>query len=206
MEREIGLFIGYQKFERNASPHTVRAYWLDLQQFRQFLTPPKEPTLPLAKIDHRVIREFVAWLYDKKRERTSIARKLACLRSFFRFCMREKWVEQNPARLVSSPKLPKRVPPVPTAEEMNNFLDHLPTTHVRHKRARKSKHPERDALLIPRRDRAILEMLYASGLRVSELVGLDVSNIDPYSKILRVFGKGSKERIVPYGEKAAAAL
>jgi integrase/recombinase XerC len=206
MKREIKKFIDYQRYERNASEHTLRAYQADLEQFRTFLTPPDEVTLPLAQVDHRVIREFVAWLYDKKCERTSVARKLACLRSFFRYCVREKIVPSNPARLVSSPKLPTRVPAVLTAEEMNSLLDHLPESLVTKRTSRRLPADDDDAKLIPRRDRAILELLYASGLRVSELVGLDLRSIDKYSKMLRVFGKGRKERVVPYGRKAEAAL
>lgn len=207
MKQEIKNFINYQRYERNASAHTLRAYKSDLEQFCEFLTPPNEPTLPLQKVDHRVIREFMAWLYDKKRERTSIARKLACLRSFFRYLVREKIVEMNPARLISSPKRPKRITPVLTAEEMCNFLDNLPKTNVG-KRPGLGKAPknEDNAKLIPQRDRAILEMLYGSGMRVSELVGLNLINVDKYSRMLRVFGKGRKERVVPYGTKAEAAL
>ena len=206
MKLEIKKFIDYQRYERNASEHTLRAYRADLEQFRTFLTPPNENTLPLAQVDHRVIREFVAWLYDRKRGRSSIARKLACLRSFFRYCVREKIVELNPARLVNSPKLPKRVPAVLTAEEMNNFLDRLPAVHVGKRTARQMPLDGDDAKLIPRRDRAILELLYASGIRVSELVGLDLDSVDSHSKMLRVLGKGRKERVVPYGAKAEAAL
>lgn len=206
MKEEIQKFIDYQRYERNASAHTMRAYRADLEQFRAFLTPPKEETLPLRKVDHRVIREFIGWLYDRKRERASIARKLACLRSFFRFCLREKFVETNPARLVSSPKLPKRVPAVLTAEEMSNFLDHLPTEHLSKRSTKPMPFDGEDAMLIPRRDRAILELLYASGIRVSELMGLNLASVDKYSKMLRVYGKGRKERVVPYGSKAEAAL
>lgn len=207
MKQAIKNFINFQRYERNASAHTVRAYESDLEQFREFLTPPNEPTLPLEKVDHRVIREFMAWLYDKKRDRSSIARKLACVRSFFRFLVREKIVEMNPAKLVSSPKRPKKITPVLTAEEMCNFLDGLPKTHMAKEAASRRRKQDEDAVkLIPQRDRAILEMLYGSGIRVSELVALNLVNVDKHSRMLRVFGKGRKERVVPYGSKAEAAL
>jgi integrase/recombinase XerC len=208
MKQVIGKFIDYLRYERNASPETLENYGSDLEQFRVFLTPPGEKTLPLGEVTHRVIREFIAWLYDRRLQKTSVARKLAALRSFFKFCVRERIVRQNSARLVSTPKLPKRVPAILTAEEMSNFLDGLSKDAAGSKRARRSGEPrtQRDIKLIPKRDRAILELLYASGLRVSELVGLDVGAIDKNGQMLRVLGKGRKERVVPYGAKAQAAL
>jgi len=208
MKQVIDKFVGYLRYERNASPETLENYRSDLEQFRVFLTPPGEKTLPLGEVTHRVIREFIAWLYDRRLQKASVARKLAALRSFFKFCVRERIVKQNPARLVSTPKLPKRVPAILTAEEMSNFLDGLLKDASDSKRARRSGEPrtQRDIKLIPKRDRAILELLYASGLRVSELVGLDVGAIDKNGQMLRVLGKGRKERVVPYGVKAQAAL
>jgi len=208
MKQVIDKFVAYLRYERNASPETLASYQSDLEQFRVFLTPPGENTLPLGEVTHRVIREFIAWLYDRRLQKTSVARKLAALRSFFKFCVRERIVKQNPARLVSTPKLPKRVPPILTAEEMSNFLDGLMKDTAGSKRARRSGEPrtQRDIKLIPKRDRAILELLYASGLRVSELIGLDLGAIDKPGQMLRVLGKGRKERVVPYGTKAQAAL
>jgi integrase/recombinase XerC len=208
MKPLIDKFVEYLRYERNASPETLENYRSDLEQFRHFLTPPGEKTMPLGEVTHRVIREFIAWLYDRRLQKTSVARKLAALRSFFKFCVRERIVKQNPARLVSTPKLPKRVPAILTAEEMSNFLDSLSKDAAGSKRARRSGEPrtQRDIKLIPKRDRAILELLYASGLRVSELVGLDLGAIDKSGQMLRVLGKGRKERVVPYGTKAQAAL
>lgn len=208
MKPLIDKFVEYLRYERNASPETLENYRSDLEQFRHFLTPPGEKTMPLGEVTHRVIREFIAWLYDRRLQKTSVARKLAALRSFFKFCVRERIVKQNPARLVSTPKLPKRVPAILTAEEMSNFLDSLSKDAAGSKRARRSGEPrtQRDIKLIPKRDRAILELLYASGLRVSELVGLDLGAIDKPGQMLRVLGKGRKERVVPYGTKAQAAL
>jgi integrase/recombinase XerC len=207
MKDIIEKFIGYLRYEKNASPCTIREYRRDISEFRDFLTPPGEITLPLEQVDHKIIREFVSSMYDRNLERSSIARHLAALRTFFKFCMREGLASQNPARLVSSPKLPKRVPRVLSAEEMNAFLDHLasPPSGRMGRRKPTQKQREKEKLLL-KRDRAILELLYGSGLRVSELVGLDVINVDMHGRLVRVLGKGRKERIVPYGEKAKQAL
>jgi integrase/recombinase XerC len=208
MKQHIDRFIDYLRYERNASPNTIREYRRDVSQFMQFLTPPGEKTMPLAHVDHRVIREFVGWSYDQKLEKSSVARKLAALRTFFKFCVREGVVKQNPARLVSTPKLPKRVPRVITAEEMNGFLDNILGGDAATKRKRRAKPREKqdDAKVMLKRDRAILELLYASGLRVSELVGLDLGDIDRAGQMLRVLGKGRKERVVPFGSSAQTAL
>ncbi len=201
----------YLRYERNASPSTLENYRTDIEQFRDFLTPPGESTLPLDQVDHRIIREFVSTLHDRRLEKTSIARKLAALRTFFKFCMREKLAKQNPARLVSTPKIPKRIPRVLKPEELNGFLDSMANGSLadRAKGQRKrtpTAYSRQDEQLILKRDRAILELLYASGLRVSELVGLNLSRIDQHGQMLRVLGKGRKERVIPYGGKAREAL
>lgn len=209
MKRAIEMFIQYLRYERNASPETIREYRRDVQQFEAFLTPPGEATLPLGQVDHRIVREYVSSMYDRGLERASIARRLASLRTFFKFCVREKFAAQNPARLVATPKLPKRVPRVLTAEELAGFLDGLGTSAAAQKSRRSRRataHSEEEAKLILKRDRAILELLYASGLRVSELVGLNLGNIDRRGQMLRVLGKGRKQRVVPYGTKAQEAL
>jgi integrase/recombinase XerC len=200
-------FIDYLKYERNASPCTIREYRRDIAQFLEFLTPPGEKTLPLQEVDHKIIREYVSWMYDHHLERSSIARHLATLRTFFKYCMREGITQQNPARLVSSPKLPKRVPRVLTAEEMSAFLDDVGSISPGRGRSKPATEKQReDDKLVVKRDRAILELLYGSGLRVSELVGLDLINIDRWGQMVRVLGKGRKERIVPYGAKAKDAI
>jgi integrase/recombinase XerC len=216
MKPLIDKFIDHLRYERNSSPATVEDYHGDLKLFREFLTPPGEKTMPLGEVDHRIIREFVAWLYDRKLQKPTIARKLAALRTFFKFCVREKIVKQNPARLVSTPKLPKRIPRIQTAEEINTFLDGLPGGSYALKQAPQlprrgrekglSPSDKRTEKLVPRRDRAIFELLYASGLRVSELVGLSLGDMDKTGQMLRVLGKGRKERVVPYGGKAQAAF
>jgi len=207
MKQFVEKFIQYLRYERNVSPATLVEYGRDLEQFRTFLTPPGEPTLPLGHVDHRIIREFVSSLYDRKLEKATVARKLAALRTFFRFCVREKFAKQNPARLVSTPKLPRRVPRVLTPGELNGFLDELARGGIRRKPRRKpTPAAEEREKLILKRDRAIFELLYGSGLRVSELTGLNLADINDHSKMLRVLGKGRKERVVPYGQKAQEAL
>ena len=207
MKQIIDQFIAYLRYERNASPCTIREYRRDVTQFAQFLTPPGEQTMPLRQVDHKIIREFVSSLYDQNLERSSIARKLAALRTFFKFSMREGFATRNPALLVRGPRLPRRVPRVLTADEMNAFLDNLasPPSGLAGRRKPTQKQRENEKLLL-KRDRAILELLYGSGLRVSELVGLDFINVDTHGQMVRVLGKGRKERIVPYGEKAKRAI
>ncbi len=217
MKQAIEKFLTYLRSVKNSSPHTVANYGNDLQQFLTYLTPPESEEPALRSVDHKIIREFVAYLHDQELEKTSIARKLASLRSFFKYCVREGMVKENPARLVPTPKLPKRVPSVLSAEEMNGFLNQLTAmkseSEVKGGRSRLEK-PERkvprgnfdeEGLLI-KRDRAILELLYAAGLRVSELTGLNLVDMDCKDRIVRVRGKGNKERIVPYGSKAEEAL
>jgi integrase/recombinase XerC len=222
MKAAIDQFVRALQYERNASPHTLRSYQGDLQQFLDYLNPPGGRRVALEEVGHRLIREFIGHLHDLGLEKTSVARKLAALRSFFKYCVREGLLVQNPARLVATPKLPKRVPSVLSAEEINVFLDQvagLPSTTPaaalpqRSKKSpgkasprRRTAAEEEESRLLLRRDRAILELLYASGLRVSELTGLNLADIDRTELMLRVRGKGRKERIVPYGSKAEAAL
>jgi integrase/recombinase XerC len=221
MRSAIAKYMEYLQSVRNSSPHTVANYGKDLDQFLDYLSPPGLPTPGLAEITHRTIREFMGHLHDHGLQKSSIARKLASLRSFFKYCVREGLVKDSPARLVPTPKLPKRIPSVLSAEEMNGFLDQLAgiaastrtgshLTRTRHQSALEilSKQPHKlsDESLLPRRDRALLELLYAAGIRVSELTGLNLSDIDQNERILLVRGKGSKERIVPYGSKAQEAL
>ena len=218
MKRSIEKFLEYLRSVKNASPHTTTNYGKDLEQFRGFLMPPGTEEPNPRKVTHQLIREFVAHLHEQGLEKSSIARKLAALRSYFKYCVREGMVKENPARLVPTPKLPKRIPAVLSAEEMSGFLDQLAGIQNpggRAKGRRKRSEVEKtapggvvkleDSLLLPR-DRAILELLYAAGLRVSELTGLNVVDMDQKEQMVRVLGKGRKERIVPFGGKAAEAL
>jgi len=210
MKQALGKFLEYLHSVKNASPHTIANYQGDLEQFRAYLMPPGAEMPALSKIDHKIVREYIGYLHENGLEKSSIARKLAALRSFFRYCVREGALKDNPARLVPTPKLPKRIPAVLSAEEMSGFLDQLagPGKSPGKRRktvARQTVVKMEDSVLLCR-DRAILELLYAAGLRVSELTGLDVIDVNEKDQVVRVMGKGRKERVVPYGTKAAEAL
>jgi integrase/recombinase XerC len=194
MNELIERYIHYLQYERNASPHTVRNYRSDLVQFRDFLAQGQpDAKVSLKSIDALRIRGFLAFLFEQDKKKTSIARKLAAVRAFFKFLSRERELAENPAAVVSTPKLARTLPRIMTEEEMNDFLDRVG-------QAAQSGDP---ALV---RDRAILELLYASGLRVSELTGLDLRHVNFGDGIVLVRGKGDKERIVPFGSKARAAM
>jgi integrase/recombinase XerC len=223
MKAAIANYLAYMRSVRNSSPHTILNYGRDLEQFITYLTPPGLAAPPITEISHHVVREFIGYLHDQGLEKSSIARKLAALRSFFKYCVREGLLQENPARLVATPKLPKRIPSVLSAEEMNGFLDQLarmtprsvakalppgasPSSSHGSKAASPRRARKEESHLFLSRDRALLEILYASGLRVSELTGLNLADVDQKERILRVCGKGNKERIVPYGSKAEEAL
>ena len=198
MDELIERYVNYLQNERNASPHTIRNYRSDLVQFRDFLAQGKpDARVEVASIDAFRVRGFLASLFENERKKTSIARKLAALRAFFKFLSREQVLAENPALRVATPKLARTLPRIMTEEEMNNFLDRI-------FEAAKSAAPEQSAALA--RDRAILELLYASGLRVSELVGLDLRSVNFGDGMVLVRGKGRKERIVPFGSKAKEAI
>lgn len=228
MKAAIPKYLEYLKSVRNSSPHTISNYGRDLGQFLAYLSPPGVQPPALSSVGHAMIREFIAYLHDQHLEKSSIARKLAALRSFFKYCVREGYLKENPARLVPTPKLPKRIPSVLSAEEMNGFLNQLvgmgpaepgigisPKKGLQFTASGSAPHPKtykpkqlgliEEGLLL-RRDRALLELLYAAGLRVSELTGLNLVDVEQRERMLRVRGKGNKERIVPYGAKAQEAL
>jgi integrase/recombinase XerC len=221
MKTAIAKYLEYLRAVKNSSPHTISNYGKDLDQFVAYLSPPGLEPPALTAVTHNTIREFVGHLHDHHLQKSSIARKLAALRSFFKYCVREGHLQENPARLVPTPKLPKRIPSVLTAEEMVGFLDqlaamgpasgtggHPPQKVAPSKSNVSSRSPSKlpDEALLLRRDRALLELLYAAGLRVSELTGLNYADLDQKERVLRVRGKGDKERIVPYGTKAQEAL
>jgi integrase/recombinase XerC len=185
MLRHIAAFIEALR-NRAVSEHTISSYESDLRDFEAFLKLRKTP---FDSVDHVFIRDFLGHLYERNLEKTSIARKLACLRTFFKFLVREQRLKTNPAELISSPRLPKKLP------------SYLPENEA----AAVVEMPQGDAFK-DLRDRAILELLYASGLRVRELAGLNDENLDLSQQLIRVFGKGRKQRIVPFGEFAARAL
>src|SRR6202158_4714755 len=226
MNEAIAKYLEYLQSVKNSSPHTILNYRKDLEQFLAYLSPPGARPPALTGVTHHMIREFVAHLHDHGLAKSSIARKLAALRSFFKYCVREGRLKENPARLVPTPKLPKRIPSVLSAEEMNGFLNGLggtevdasggratankglllaPASAVNPPAQRNRNVPAGESLFL-RRDRALLELLYAAGLRVSELTGLNLADMEQKERMLRVRGKGNKERIVPYGAKAEEAL
>ncbi|MGB6431236.1 MAG: tyrosine recombinase XerC [Candidatus Acidiferrales bacterium] len=208
MKAVIARYIDYLRSVRNASPSTLRNYQTDLLDFVAYLTPPGAAPPQLDKIDHRTIREFLGHLHGRGLQKSTMARKLASIRSLFKYCVREGILESSPARLVSTPKLPKRLPRVLSAEEMNGFLDQMVAAGegaLAGKASRPGASPHESHLLV-KRDLALFELLYASGLRVSELTGLNIADMDRKEKMLRVLGKGNKERIVPFGSKAERAI
>jgi integrase/recombinase XerC len=177
---------------QNVSPHTLRNYASDLAQFVEYLSPPGAQPPPPREIGALHLREWLGGLYELGLSVISIRRKLAAVRSLFKFLVREKVVAVNVARMVRTPKAPKRIPLVPTAEQTNALVDGVAAADL------DQPHPERDVLLF--------ELLYGCGLRVSELAGLNLDDLDQTECWIRVRGKGRKERQVPYGSKAAAAL
>jgi integrase/recombinase XerC len=217
----IQKYLEYLWSVRQSSPHTLYNYGSDLNQFLLYLTPPGAEPPVLQDITQAEIREFVAHLYDLGLQKSSIGRKLAAIRSFFKYCVRQEVLKRNPAQLVATPKLPKWVPTVLSAEEMNLFLNELTgmertqasgTTSAGAQTksvgpsARRARTNSYKVVFRLRRDRALLELLYAAGLRVSELTGLNLGSVEQKERILHVRGKGNKERIVPYGSKAQEAL
>jgi integrase/recombinase XerC len=177
---------------KQVSPHTLEAYGGDLRQFLEYFTPPETEAPPLAQLQVLEMREWMADLYSRNLSAVTIRRKLAAVRGLFRFMSREGLVAINPARLVRTPKAPKNLPSVMTAEQVNGLIDTVA--------ADKFERPH------PARDRAIFEFLYGCGVRVSELVGLDLEDIDRAEGWIRVRGKGKKERQVPFASKAAESL
>ncbi len=184
VERAVAKFLrGLQ--ERNASAHTIKAYRTDLAQFADYIGPQG-----WRDIDHVLIRGYLAQLYERGLSKTSVARALAALRSLYKWLAQEGEVQQNPAALVSTPKLPKKLPRVPTIEELNTVLD--------------SEMEECSAF--SEREQVILELLYGCGMRNSELVGINLDDVRWSNDVILVRGKGRKERYVPFGESARSAL
>lgn len=185
MEEHIAAFLEALR-NRALSEHTLINYEFDLRDFQNFLAGRKAT---VESIDHILVRDFLNHLYEKKLQKTSVARKLACIRTFFKFLVRDGRLNSNPAELIASPRLPKKLPSFLSEDEAAAVVEMPAGTSLKQLR-----------------DRAILELLYASGLRVRELVGLNDENLDIPQKLVRVFGKGKKQRIIPFGEFAARAL
>jgi integrase/recombinase XerC len=190
LKSSIQAFLQHLKYEKNCAANTFNSYSRDLEEFLGFLSrDDATKEIPLAQIDHITIREFLASLRFKGNQKSSVARKLAAIRSLFRFLHREGTIEQNPARLVRTPRVPKRNPRFLSENEIETILE-LP-----------DRSTERGA-----RDSSMLELLYATGIRVSELVGLNLEDCSLRQQLVKVKGKGRKERLVPFGDKTSEAL
>lgn len=193
VQNEIGDFLDYLTYERNVSPNTIAAYRDDLESFIGFLcndyfTMGREQ-LELGRVDHLTVRSYLAHLSRRNLSRASTARHLSALRTFFKYLVREGITEANPARTVATPKRERHLPTVMQTSEVALLLEQPDTSTT-----------------LGVRDAAFLELMYASGLRISELVGIDIDDIELRARLVKVHGKGSKERIVPFGSKAEAAV
>lgn len=184
VEKAVDAFLCTLR-ERNASVHTIKAYAGDLENFASYIG-----SRTWRQIDHVTIRGFLSHLYEKGLSKASVARSLAAVRSLYHWLAQEGVVEQNPASLVSTPKLPKKLPRVPTIEEMNSVLD--------------GSMPE--VASFPERDRLMFELLYGCGIRNSELIGINLEDVSMNAEAILIRGKGKKERYVPFGDAARSAL
>jgi integrase/recombinase XerC len=189
-QKALAEFLQHLKYERNLSPHTQRNYASDLGQFSEFLLKiERRDDIPVETVDRLTIREWMAELHAENKSKASIARKLASLRTFFQFLIREGKLEVNPAKLVATPRIERKLPNHLSIEDAVRLIE-LPDLN-------------KD---LGRRDRAILEFLYATGIRVSELVGIDLNDLDLRERMVRVMGKRKRERIVPFHDHALQAL
>lgn len=194
MDRYIEKFVTYLNVEKNASPHTVTNYSVDLKEFRNFLSPDGPPSGALSQsvepntINHLTLRKFLAGLREKNYAKSTIARKVATLKSFFKFLCRDGYLKTNPASALLTPKIDRKLPQFLDIGEVEKLLD-IPASD--------------EAGL---RDKAILETLYSTGMRVSELVGLGAEEVDFIGGVVKVRGKGKKERMTPIGDKAISAI
>ncbi|HCV43338.1 MAG TPA: tyrosine recombinase XerC [Bacteroidetes bacterium] len=190
MEFKIRTFLQYLRTQRNYSPHTIAAYEDDLRQFSEFLLRHyADHSYSISEIDHVTIRLFLGDCLEHDFAKRSVARKLACLKSFFKYLHRTKVVDRNPATNVAAPKLEKRLPQYLDEESVTELMNQPDTTTT-----------------LGKRDAAILELFYSTGIRLSELIDLRMINVDFHSGTLRVTGKGSKDRIVPFGRPAKETL
>jgi len=188
VQKEAAAFLRHLEKERNASAHTVRAYAQDLAQFEAHLQDELGHEAAPTEVDHLMVRSFLARLHRDGLKKTSASRKLAGIRTFFRWLCREGVLQRNPARVILSPRVERRIPSQLDEAEVAALLE-FPV--------------EDDA---DARAQALLEMLYATGVRCSELVGMDRAEVDLENRTVRVLGKGRKERVIPFGTRARAAL
>ena len=191
-------FLGMLQNERNASAHTVRAYRREVLNFAEHLRETLGVQAKIASVDHLHIRAYMGLLYDRGLTKASVARALAAIRSWFRWLAKEHRIAQNPAVLVSTPKLPQHLPRVPSVEEVNGLMNSM--------EPQRGSVAKDDSGAWPERDRMIFELLYGCGIRNSELVGIDMPDIQWKNDAILVKGKGRKQRYVPLGDEAAAAM
>lgn len=184
MERYIDKFMRYLEIEREVSPHTSLNYYLDLKEFKNFLGDT-----PLERIDYLFLRRYLASLKEKNLKARSIARKMSTLRTFFKFLCREGYLKTNPTKVISGIKIEKTLPLFLSEEEAIKLLESLPEDELQ-----------------GLRDKAILETLYSTGIRISELAGLNLEDIDFIGGVIKVRGKGKKERLTPIGDRALSAI
>ena len=193
MEKAIQEFKNYLLVEKNASPNTLDGYLNDITQFQKFLTQSghavESSSIQIEKIDRLAVRSFMGYLYEKKYSATTMRRKLSTLSSFFRFLCREGHVKNNVANTVPAPRMQNKLPAYFSVDDMFRLL----------------QLPQGEGFL-PLRDRALLELFYSCGLRISELVGLTVENTNLDSRTVKVLGKGGKERLLPLGRQCVEAL
>jgi len=196
MVKLIDKFLKTLKYTKGYSPHTLRNYRIDLMQFLAFLKSKGEDAeeIELKDIRNQMIREFLAHLHQKGLSKASIARKLATIRSFFTYLSRYGQVALNPAKMISTPKLEKKLPDFLSVDAVNKLLQ---TPDTKAELGRRS---------LGKRDLAILELLYATGMRLNELVSLNLDDLDLSGQMVRVKGKGKKERLTPFGQKASEAI
>lgn len=192
-ESHIKSFIEYLTHEKRSSEHTIKNYTRDLLEFYHYLSQNHQDLIEneqinLLNINPLIIRSYVSILFQRNNA-ASVARKVSCLRSFFQYWVKKGLISQNPAKTIHSPKVPKKLPQFLTVDEVFTLLDFPCEDHV-----------------LSRRDKAILELLYSSGLRVSELTNLDLKNVNNHDRTARILGKGNKERIVPVSQKAVQKL
>lgn len=196
MQRHIDKFIRYLEIEKNASVHTILNYRLDLEKFNKFLggqqtggNSSSAVAVSIEKVDYLTLRRFLAALKQKNIKARTISRKISCLRTFFKFLVREGYLKENPTLLISSPKIDKHLPNFLTEEEMGRLIEFPP-----------------DDTVLGLRDRAIFETLYSTGMRISELILLTSDSLDYIAGVVKVQGKGKKERLIPIGERAIEAI
>jgi integrase/recombinase XerC len=193
VEKAIQEFKNYLLVEKNASPNTLDGYLNDITQFREFLTQSghavESSSIQIEKIDRLAVRSFMGYLYEKKYSATTMRRKLSTLSSFFRFLCREGHVKNNVANTVPAPRMESKLPAYFSVDDMFRLL----------------QLPQGEGFL-PVRDRALLELFYSCGLRISELVGLTLENTNLDSRMVKVLGKGGKERLLPLGRQCVEAL